>query len=253
MNFESLKNICIILGYPGTDFLPYGNLLDAHLDIAINHNSSCLEILYKYNCFSKDVLIPLICKSRDYLICSDRKYKYKLPNWFQKKCSEKRVEVVGDCFGPENLKFIQKFGIENLKKLQEVSSLPLKVVCIIQNPFNIVSDISKLYYHNDLNEAMNSFFDLTKILKNIEEEDFCKCSYIYDDLFIKDPMIYLMSICDFLEVKASNYFLECCSAEFFKNKEYNQEVILDFNENQKNKLNDFCKNIPFLKNYIKGN
>jgi hypothetical protein len=250
MDFESLKSFCILIGYPQNNFLVYSNLLDAHPDIAINHHCSCLELMHRYRASSKEVLSSLLCRSRDYLVNGEKNYIYKVPEWFQKKCNEKKVEVIGDCFAERNLNFVRTTGTDSLHRLQSTTGVAVRIVHIVRNPFDNITDIAEHKYHGDIGRAIEEYFELVHAVGTLEIQSWCQILDIRHEVFMKDPMVSLMTICDFLGIKVSNYFLECCAKEVFKVPEnLLTREALPWNKEQIDKVTSLCENHDFLKNY----
>lgn len=250
MDFESLKSFCILIGYPQNNFLVYGNLLDAHPDIAINHHCSCLELFHRYRASSKEILSSLLCRSRDYLVNGEKNYIYKVPGWFQKKCNEKKVESIGDCFAEKNLNFIRTAGTDSLRRIQSTTGVVVRIVHIVRNPFDNITDIAKNKYHGEIGRAIEEYFELVHTVGTLKVQSWCQILDIHHRPFMNDPMVYLMTICEFLGLKVTNYFLESCAKEVFKVPEnLLTREALPWKKEQIDKVTAFCKKIHFLKDY----
>lgn len=246
MEFKSLKTLCIFIGYPYNNNIVYGRLLDVLPNVAINCHTSALDLLYKNNSASKNIVFALLVKCRDYL--TRKNYQYEVPKWFQGKCNEKTVEVIGDCLPEVSLKFIG--SCPTVLELLNSLDIDVKFVHLIRNPFDNIAAIAKRQYHEEIEIATVLYFKLVKMVLELKENYLGKVYDVHHRSFTGDPMVGLMSICDFLEVETTNYYLEECAKSMLK---VTENLItrndLRWKPEHITEVQKRCKKIEFLKDY----
>lgn len=178
-------------------------------------------------------------------------YHYQAHQW-EGKCDE-YIQVIGDKKGGGTSLFFR--NIENLKYVTELHSivqLPLKVMHIVRNPFDVISssvlhqtdmydkvkangtDMYKVkasggvrYTHHVLQQSIDRFFlnAYSVLLLNSSRLNFVKFMTAHSEDLISKPERTLLSICAFLEVECSEEYLKGCASVVYNKPSRLRELV----------------------------
>lgn len=163
--YDNLRFLCLFIGYPRSGHSVIGALLDAHENIAITHE---FNILSKFKDFhTKEELFESIIENAKQNAETGRisyQYSYKMPDLSQG--SVKVPIVLGDKMGSKTTLLLYD-DYTLLAQLESFCSLPIKLIHVVRNPFDIIT--TKAGYYNGT-RAPITLPNLEKAIIQIEKE-----------------------------------------------------------------------------------
>ncbi|NVO12137.1 MAG: sulfotransferase [Bacteroidales bacterium] len=205
--FKKASIYCMFVGYPRSGHSLIGALLSAHKNVMIAHELDALGYITKG--FNKKQLFYLIYdKDREFTKsgCMESGYSYYVPNQWQGKFE--KLYVIGDKKGGVSSKMLFQDPYL-LEKLKSKLNMPIKIIHVTRNPFDVISGIN-LWYPTPLIDSISYFFSLCDANKKIiNSKKYDIVSIKYEDFAIS-PDKYIKLLCDFINVECfDNYIVDC--------------------------------------------
>lgn len=239
-----IRSFVSFLGPVRTGHTLVGSLLSIHAKIAISLELQPIKLVVR-NEYSKEFLFKKILEE-----CSNREsmemggYEY-LVSQNQRKIND--VEIIGDSIaGFKQDIFINE---RDLKKFFDTIEIPVKWFVVYRNPFDAVTS-----FHLMTKETLKTNIDYFKTITKRTQERI-KIKQIQENLFsfhiesfIEDPKKWMKKICHFLDVDASDKYLNLCSSRVFEkpNRTFNRDL---WTKSEIQEINDFTKSVPGLRRY----
>ena len=156
-------------------------------------------------------------------------------------------QIIGDKAAGEvttaYLKNVTNF-VHRLQDLKSLVRLPLKVINIVQNPYDMIATLS-LYrgsgivdvkvrattdnkYSNQtvIMGSADTILSMAHYLHMMEEEDYdWDVIRIHSEDFIRDPTLTMRELCRFLNLECSENYLQLCANKTFKSTSKSRELI----------------------------
>ena len=208
---EAVEKFVLFVGYPQSRYRDIGRLIRAHPDINIAREFHVLQRWpQEANLHDKTYLFNQLfqnslrvgAKVERQSLQQDKSTKLKvigddtITDWYQKSVSLLRVYYNG---------------------LRSVTKVPIRVMHIVRNPYDMIA--SSMVYRRTgrsdtashgatLMECVNDFIEEAAILEEIIAKLGLVVFEVHIEELVKDPKGILLRICEFLEVKCSQKYLQ---------------------------------------------
>lgn len=238
-----IETFILFLGPVRTGHTFISSLLSAHPNISISLELQPIKkVLRGYN---KERLFKEIlqnCKNRQTMEMGGYEYLFSE--------EQKRIEntkVIGDSIA--GFKQGSLINIKDLDKFHSVIKTPIKWIIIYRNPFDVVTS-SDLMNKRGIGRNISDFIKITNKTKMICEFKLVRRNVfsLHIEDFIKEPKKWLKQLCDFLNVKSTEKYLESCREKTFSKRKRVFDISV-WNKNQIKRLNNFILETPELKRY----
>ena len=255
-----VKKFVFFVGYGRSGHSIIGALMDAHPHVVIAHEFFLFSRFPELNkvpdkAWKNALFAALSKKSAEDLhgqrAQSKKGYTLEVKGLWQGKFDE-YIEVIGDKSGGtttmEYLRGKDKFR-ENFARLKHLLSIPVRVIYAVRNPFDIIS--TKVAYHSakaklkknskvlnssvehklmdddKLSYTIEHFFKQADAVTELIEDVFGRENVleVHNCDLVNNPRGTLSRIFDFIEVDASEEFLDVCSAKVFKSVSRSRDKI----------------------------
>ena len=251
--FDSVNTFCMFIGYPRSGHTLYGALLDAHKNCVISHELNVLQLMKKGR--SKKNIYQAILQNSIITASGGRKnegYAYRVEGQWQGKFE--KILVIGDKQGGRSSRMLAEEP-DLLDSLQKRITPKIKLLHVYRNPFDNLSSRSKggKLQKKDagfetLKSDMEKHFVQATINDKIRKEGRFEVLDIKHEDFIADPKTGLKNICRFLELEASNDYLEACSNIVFQ-KPHKTRHDIKWTEDLIKEVENRIAIYDFLKDY----
>jgi hypothetical protein len=212
--FKDVQHFAFFLGYPFSGTSLMGSLLDAHPNAVIAHEMQFLRY-FKYG-FNRDQIFQLLLRNSEAMAQEGRVqngYPYNVPNQSQGKFTQ--IRVIGDKRSSTVLRMVDRHpGL--LEKFEKAIGVPLKRIHMIRNPFDNIATICQRSSTGRLDEAVEYYFWLVKILSGVRERT--PRENLFDlkhEALIADPKGSLKQGCEFLGLVPTEEYLKDCASIVF--------------------------------------
>ena len=136
--FTHLKTFCFFIGYPRSGHTLIGALIDAHPNAFMGIEVNVLNLLkHKFN---RNQVLGVIVRRNNFFYKKWKGiwtgYNYKVDGLWQNSFEE--VHLIGDKKGTGTTHLLQQHP-ELLNELQHEINLPLKIIHVVRNPYDIIT------------------------------------------------------------------------------------------------------------------
>lgn len=209
--FRDVRRYCMFVGYPRSGHSLVGSLLDAHPNIVIAQEADALKFVRAG--FGRRTIYPLLLRNSKVMLDERGRewsgYSYHVPGQWQGRYE--KLTVIGDKkAGRSTDRLIRSPQL--LDKLQTAVGVPLKLIHVVRNPFDNIATLARAH-KKSLDEATDFYFALCDGVLAIKQratpQDLCE---VHLESLIADAKTTLRTLCDFLEVSATDAYLESCAA-----------------------------------------
>ena len=249
--FRDLQAFCLFIGYPKSGHSLVGALLDAHPDMIIAKATNPLALVVE-NGFSRDEVFAVLVESAHTQALRGRKqnkYLYEVPGQWQGRV--RTAKVIGDKFSDRTTKRIGRTP-GALETFQAEVRLPLRIVHVTRNPFDMVARIA-----------------ISKVKEGTPDEKIAKATRYIDRLasinagvmrgthpvitvrhesLVDDPQGELARLCEFLGVDAEPAYLEGCASIVFPSPHRTRDLV-DWKPPQVAAVDDVISRYDFVSGY----
>ena len=286
---SGVKLFVLFIGYPRSGHSIIGSLLDAHPNVVMAHEFNVLQWTKKMPNYTKRQLFNMLflnsyhnafeegTRTRNY-----KGYNLTLDNSWQGRYRE-YVDVIGDKNGDK----VSKLFLEDpdgfrslLKKLQDVVSVPVRLIHCVRNPYDIVSTMmlyqlkqtrhqkglitnlrkasetsaqDKQLYTNDGAQShwIKHHFDLADSVMRISQSLVNRSTQmleVHNHELVSSPEETVLKLCQFLEIKCSREFVRACGNKVFSELSRTRFAI-HWSERAKRVMEGRFQKYPFFKRY----
>ncbi|MDJ0689958.1 MAG: sulfotransferase [Xenococcaceae cyanobacterium MO_188.B32] len=212
--FKSLETYCMFIGYPRSGHSLLGSLLDAHPEIILAHESNALR-LFERGFNARKIYYLLLQNSHRHVKTGRRdiKYSYQVPHQWQGKF--KTLKVIGDKKGSGSNRVISD-NPEILNILRDRVNIPVKFIHVTRNPYD---NITTMMFKNKkgLEYSIDSYFKKCESVNNLKQKVDPKNIFdLKHETLIYQPKDILKQLCTFLNVEATQDYLDDCASIIFK-------------------------------------
>lgn len=253
-NLKSVRTFCLFIGYPRSGHSFLGALLDAHPNIAISMEVDALDLLDKG--YTRNQIYYCIVNNTRIFTQIHKNvwtgYSYAVPDSYQGKFEN--LLVIGDKKGGKSTLRLGE-NPELMKKLSEISGVPIKIFHVIRNPFDNITTMmlryikrGNEYNYEILKRKIILYFKKVEINHNLRNNSKLKILDIYHEDFIEAPEKILRQMLIFLDIKPIEGYVEKCTAIAYKSPHQSRHKIV-WPEDLKNLVGHEISKYDFLKHY----
>jgi hypothetical protein len=255
--FRSLQTFCMFIGYQRSGHSFIGALLDAHPDAAMGMEVDALNLVkLGYNRFQ--IFYCLVRNSEVFT----RKlkniwtgYSYAVEGLYQGQFTD--LKVIGDKKGGKStLQLGEDFSL--FVRLQKIVRIPVKVLHVVRNPLDNITTMIIRNLPDKKNPDREDFLDkIDLFFRKAEINDWLKKSGkidvldIYHEDFIKDPIIELTRILNFVGLDPGNKYIDLCSQKVFKEPHITRNQ-LSWPQDLLDEVKTRALNYSFLRKYFEN-
>ena len=254
---NGIKKFIFFVGYERSGNSIVGALLDTHPHVVISHEYFLFKKFHKLNLVPEDTwkehLFTALYKWNTYhdslRSISPKGYSLNVEGLWQGRFDD-HIEVIGDKSGGLTTRMYLKDKEEfkkNFKRLQEMIDIPIRVIHVLRNPFDIIStDVlievggQKLLKRMRENSEKNktSYPDLRvwvdymfirfravrEIIDTIIGRE--NTIEIHNCDLVADSKATLSKLFEFLEVETTEHYLDVCAEKVFKSVSRSREWVV---------------------------
>lgn len=214
--FKNIRTFCLFIGTGRSGHSLIGSILDAHKNIVISHQLNILK--YFRLGFSKTQLFYLILRNSQYYSKTGRMqsgYSYFIN---QNHGKYEKLVVIGDKRGGGSTDILKK-NIKLIDKFKHRLKLPVKIIYVKRNPYDIITTTARKGNKNLLSvnrqileNNIKIVFNKIEVISKIRNKYYNEILEFKHEDFLKFPKEKIIQLCNFLEVNPDNeYIIDCCS------------------------------------------
>jgi hypothetical protein len=203
----------MFIGQPRSGTTLIGSLLNAHRNMLVAQELNALK--YVRRGYDRDQLFWLIHQNEKEFGAHGRRwtgYQYNVPSQWQGKWE--KLLVIGDKKAGKSSEELARRS-QLLERLERIVQLPVKVVHIVRNPFNVITTIHRKVPNTSLPEAAGMYFARCAVNWRLMQERPDQVFTFRLEQFIGDPGRHLRSLCDWLNLPAHDDYLNDCQRLVF--------------------------------------
>ncbi|MCA9197297.1 MAG: sulfotransferase [Planctomycetales bacterium] len=245
-DFDQVHTYCMFIGQPRSGTSLIGSIMNAHRQMLIAQELNALR--YVVRGYGKNQLYWLL-KMKDQEFAADGRrwtgYQYEVPNQWQSKTD--RPFVIGDKKAGLSSEIIAKHP-DVLERLQQLVKVPIKIVHIVRNPFNVITTIHRKRSRTPLELAASMYFGRCQTNWQLMQErpDVVKTIRLED--MIAQPYSHLAELCSHVGVDCPDDYAEDCSSILFAKPRQSQKDIV-WPQTILDQVTDEMQKYPFLDGY----
>lgn len=275
---RSVEAFVFFVGWQRSGHSIIGSLLDGHPDVVIAHElflfSNLPQFIYMDDAKSllyKALYHNSIRASKNGARSeydNEKGYNLHLQNSWQGRF--RKLRVIGDkTAGDVTNTFIRDPTLFDylLMKLRGIVGVPLKVINVVRNPFDMVATLtlyrSSTKWNIKVNATENNKYNNTDVLEwatsiilrkakaihEIEEMNYnWNFIRLYSEDFIRDPKRTMAALCTFLGIECTEEYLQQCVDKTFSSVSKSRRLIV-WNPSTLAEINRAIQTIPFLRRY----
>ncbi|XP_027047840.1 uncharacterized protein LOC113675454 isoform X1 [Pocillopora damicornis] len=272
--YRNVESFVLFVGHPRSGHSLVAAILDSHPEIIISNE---FNLLYKFDSFFKNpsqtdderklrIFYDLHTRSRRQAMFGSRSsicdssvsYCYNIKGGWQGYCKSK-LKVIGDKKASvTTARLHHEKGLHDLRKLEKVVGIPIKLINVIRNPFDNIATICR----RRLGVNPRSH----QIVRNTTALDFCIDFYfnkVWTVQYLRDlshyqilnvcsrdlltnPRRTLQILCDFVGVSCYSEFVELATRDLYS-KSSRSRYLIEWNNEQKEKVMKEIQKYSFLK------
>lgn len=277
-DIESVEAFVFFVGWQRSGHSIIGSLLDGHPDAIIAHEyflfSNFIQFMYMPD--AKRQLFTSLYQNSAFdartgsrsQYHNEKGYNLHLPQSWQGHF--RKLRVIGDkTAGDVTNAFLWESVVFRymLKKLSQIVGVPLKVINVVRNPFDMIATLTLYRGSSDLNVKVpateekkynnsqvlewstNVILKKTRAIYQMEQMDYnWNFLRMYSEDFIRDPKSVMKSLCTFIGLECTEEYLELCANKTFKTVSASRHLIA-WNPSIVQRINNNIQAIPFLNRY----
>jgi hypothetical protein len=255
--YASVEAFCIFVGYPRSGHSLVGALLDAHPDMVIAHEANALRLVAAEGLRRRDLFERLLESSR---LQGERPrgrrssgYSYAVEGQWQGRF--RRLRVVGDKGSKRTTSRIGR-DLSELDKLQRVVGVPLRIVHVTRNPYDVIARMSLITRGGVPERPVPSATKFVARLARVNGRLIAGRSEevltVRQESFVYEPQRELKRVCDFLGVEAEDSYLAACAELVFDAPRRTREQI-EWTEEEVEAVRHVIDSHAFLAGYSMSN
>ena len=282
-DFDSLRSFVFFVGWQRSGHSIIGSLLDGHPDAVIAHEFYLFGHLHEFTSRRRrgessprvKLFNMLAANSYRHSRYGDRSEMHNKKGYNLRVAGSwqgcfRRLRIIGDKAAGE-VTNIYRWNttnfIHHVTALKSLVKLPLKVINVVRNPFDMIATLSlyrgshivdvkvKASPENKYDDqtviqgATNTILDKARHLHRMEEDGYdWELIRIHSEDFIRDPKSVMRELCVFLGLECSEDYLQVCADKTFKSTSKSREVI-EWDPVVKKQVEESIREIPFFSQY----
>jgi hypothetical protein len=211
--FADVRRYVMFIGQPRSGTSLLGSLLNAHRHMLISQELNALK--YLRNGYRRSQLLWLIYQNEKTFAARGRQwtgYEYNVPTQWQGRWEVLRV--IGDKKAGKSTEELTRHP-HLLSRLERLIGVPVSILHIVRNPFNVITTIHRKVKGTSLTSAADMYFSRCATNWRLMQERPEQIWTLRLEDFIRDPRAHLRSICEWLDVTADEGYLEDCAGIVF--------------------------------------
>jgi hypothetical protein len=219
-HFQENKTYCMFLGHARSGGSVTGALLDAHPNMVLADELDVLQLVSSG--FRRDQIFhQLISRSERqtdrgrYKEGRDTKtYSYLVPGQWQGRF--KKLQVIGNSKAGITTQRIARDPKILDQFFQVMEDIPVKFIVILRNPYDTISTMN-IRSGRTLEEAFDLYFSNCEAICYVREKVGASDLFIVKhETFIEDPAPHLEEIIHFLNLDASDDYIQDCTSILYQ-------------------------------------
>lgn len=243
--WDGIRTFCLFVGYGRSGHSAVGALLDAHPQATIAHELHAVKRFF--DGVPRDRLFDEIFalaqqqarEGRYATRAGGGRYAHNLPG--QAKASASGITVIGDKKGAGTTWQLARQGIEHLADFKAYVQVPVKILHVVRNPFDIVAA--------GLARGQEHFAETVAVVSRIRErfggEDWC--DVYYEDVIAR-PDEEIRRILTYLGLAVDAGHL-AHSAEYLYRKPHLRRYEMEWPEGTREKVEELIPQYEYLNRY----
>jgi hypothetical protein len=203
----------MFIGQPRSGTSLVGSLLNAHRHVCIAQELNALR--YVQRGYGRHQLYWLL-QQRDRQFARRGRmwtgYDYHVPGQWQGRTDPLRV--IGDKKAGAASELLGQHP-RLLDRLQQTVQVPIRMIHIVRNPFNVVATIHRKRKRTPLSLAMAMYFERCATNWRLMQSPDCGVLTFRLEKLIAEPRPTLIELCRFVGVQPSPDYLEACQRKLF--------------------------------------
>jgi Sulfotransferase family len=226
--YRDLHAFCLFIGYPKSGHSLVGALLDAHPDMVIAKAANPLALVAVDGMPRDEAFALLLENSRQQALRGRKQNKYRYAVDGQWQGRVRTLRVLGDKFSDRATKRIAK-SPEALAVFAREVGVPLRLIHVVRNPFDMVARIAKQKIREGSDEERRA--RATEYIGRLAEINDAVIASgqpvltVHHESVIEDPECELARMCEFLGVEAESAYVEACAAIVFPSPHQTRELL----------------------------
>lgn len=244
--FTNVRTYVMFIGQPRSGTSLLGSLLNAHRNVLVSQELNALKYLRRG--YGKDQLFWLIKENERRFAKNGRKwtgYQYNVDSKWQGSCED--LLVIGDKKAGKSTEQLAKSpGL--LDRLEDTVELPVRIVHIVRNPYNVIATIHRKVKNTSLKSAADMYFSRCETNWQLMQTRPEQIYSFYLEEFIADPSSHLRKLCDLMDVVPHEQYIQDCSEVVFKKPNQTMFDVMWSHDLVKS-IAERMKAYPFLDRY----
>jgi hypothetical protein len=243
-NFDEIDSYCTFIGCGRTGHSLIAALINAHPDLIMSDELNVMTLIE--NGFSRKRIYALIVEeAKNQNKPGIDGYSYQVPQQWQGKV--RNLKVIGDKFATATTAILgNKPYLLNV--LAEKLNAQIKFIHVTRNPYDIIKTFTTRE-SIEIKTAIELYYLACQTIKEVKEiintHDIIEFKH---ENFVKNPQQYLRDICHFLEVEATDNYLESCSSIVYKSPHQSRHEI-QWDSDSINLVKKLIDEFSFLQGY----
>ncbi|XP_058959851.2 uncharacterized protein [Pocillopora verrucosa] len=261
--YRNVESFVLFVGHPRSGHSLVAAILDSHSEIIISDE---FNLLYKFDSFFKNpsqtdderklrIFYDLHTRSRRQAMFGSRSsicdssvsYCYNIKGGWQGSCKSK-LKVIGDKKASETTALLHhEKGLHDLRKLEKVVGIPIKLINVIRNPFDNIATICRMRLRVNprshqivrnttaLDFCINSYFKKVRTVQYLRDLSHYQILNVYNRDLIANPRRTLQMLCDFVGVSCYSEFVELATRDLYS-KSSRTRYLVEWSNKQKEKV-----------------
>lgn len=251
--FDDLTAYCMFIGYGRSGHSLIGSLLDAHPDVAIAHEAHALRIVHKEHPSRARFFRMLMENARAQADQPERRsqtgYSYAVAGQWQGRV--RTLRVVGDKAAGKSTRYLASKP-NALAELQDFVRVPVRIVHVTRNPYDIVARFSTLPIKRPNVGRMRAAIDRFERLAEATSAVLAKGEFdvltTRHESFIADPRTELERLCAFVGVSVDGAYLDACARIVWK-KAHQTRNDVEWQQGERDEVAALVSRYPFFAGY----
>lgn len=249
--FSEVRTFCTFVGHVKSGSTLIGSLLDAHPDVIMADEIDVLSCLAAG--FSREQIFHLLLKGsrREQMkgrVTARRLTPYSVAVPGQWQGRYRHMRVIGHSqAGPVTGRLLREPHL--MDDLQEVmGDVRVRVIHVIRNPFDPIS-LMMVRGNRSFANAIDHYFSYCDVLSQLREQlDETMLHTIRYEGLVGEPRLHLQELCHFLDIEATDDYLDACVDILHDSPEQSRSVI-DWQAPWIQVVEEAIDRVPFLKGY----
>jgi hypothetical protein len=227
--YSDLRAFCLFVGYPKSGHSLVGALLDAHPDMVIARAMNALALVAVDGMPRDEAFALLLENSREEALRGRKQNRYRYTVEGQWQGRVRTLRVLGDKFSDRTSKRIARTP-DALAVLRREVGVPLCLLHVVRNPFDMVARIAKSKIREGSDEERRAratayIGRLAEINDGVIAAGEHPVLTVRQESVIEGPERELGRMCEFLGVDTEAGYLDACAAIVFPSPQRTRDLL----------------------------